>query len=219
MALTPGLKLPIPESTETADGPDAFSDLANGVEDYVYDRILPAGVTRVPSHFWGQGTSLPTSADLRAGDTYRHTGLGCMLMYNSSAWRQAEVPTVSNLAAVKAISDSHASVLYTGFTAVSAAASTVCVWNGSKWTYELYGLLGGVTDGNGIVSFPHGGIGGAPIAWGVSKTNQDTEALNLVVSPMAFDKTTTHLVTRVTRTDSSAILQFDAARFSWWARW
>lgn len=75
MALTDALKLPIPELTETADGPDAFSDLANAVEDWAYDRILPAGVTRYLPHYWGPLASFPTTG-IKAGDTFRHTALG-----------------------------------------------------------------------------------------------------------------------------------------------
>jgi hypothetical protein len=98
---TNALALPFPELTETADGPDAFSDLANAVEDYVYDRILPAGVTRYLSHHWGQGTSVPATSTtgLRQGDTYFHTGLSAMLKYNGTAWR---VIGISNSSSVDA---------------------------------------------------------------------------------------------------------------------
>lgn len=89
MGTTPGLKLPIPELTETADGPDAFSDLANATEDFVYDRILPAGVTRVPSYFWGQGVTYPTGTELRPGDVYLHTSFG-LRQYNGTTWVPAD---------------------------------------------------------------------------------------------------------------------------------
>lgn len=95
MAATNALALPIPELTQLADGPDAFSDLANAVEDYFYDRITPAGVTRTPTYYWGAGTTPPdpgSTAGLQRGDTYWHTGQGVLLDYNGTAWRQAAFP-------------------------------------------------------------------------------------------------------------------------------
>jgi hypothetical protein len=90
---TDALALPFPELTETADGPDAFSDLADAIEDYFYDRTLPAGITRMPSYFWGSGVTPPatTTAGLMRGDTYYHTGQGVLLAYNGAQWRPVGV--------------------------------------------------------------------------------------------------------------------------------
>lgn len=98
MGTTNALALPFPELTETADGPDAFSDLANAVEDYFYDRILPAGVTRVPRYHWGDGITPPatTAPGLRIGDTYFHTNQGVMLAFTGTEWRQAGFPTAGS---------------------------------------------------------------------------------------------------------------------------
>lgn len=94
MGATDALALPFPELTQTADGPDAFSDLANAVEDYFYDRILPAGVTRAPSYHWGSGTNPPLAATpgLRNGDTFFHSGQNTLLSFNGTDWRQAAFP-------------------------------------------------------------------------------------------------------------------------------
>lgn len=91
MDTTPGLKLPIPDLTEMADGPDAFSDLGLAIESFLYDRTLPVGVTRVPSYFWGAGTTPPSGALLRTGDTYRHTSTG-PLLYNGTDWVEVGRP-------------------------------------------------------------------------------------------------------------------------------
>lgn len=138
MGTTPNLKLPIPELTETADGPDAFSDLALATEGYVYNRVLPAGVVRVPNYYWGVGTSLPTGTDLRAGDTYRHTGLGCLMAYNGAAWRQAGVSVAANQTARLAISTSHAAALHESFRIWQTDTGAEWAWNGASW--ELVGM-------------------------------------------------------------------------------
>lgn len=133
MGATPGLKLPIPELTETADGPDAFSDLGLAVEGYVYDRTLPTGVTRAPIHHWGSGTNFPTGAALRTGDTYRHTGLGCLMAYNSAAWRQVEMPVVADSTARTALSTTYGTLLHTGFRVRQTDISVTWEWTGTEW--------------------------------------------------------------------------------------
>lgn len=133
--LTNGLSLPIPDLTEAADGPDAIGDLANAIEDYVYDRILPAGVTRYPNHHWGAGTSLPTLAQgARAGDRYRHTGLGCRMVFDGTNWLQDEISVVGNAAARDAISTNYGSLLYYGFR-VRADLNRTYEWTGGFWKY------------------------------------------------------------------------------------
>jgi hypothetical protein len=116
MGVTNGLALPIPELTESADGPDAFSDLANAVEDYVYDRTLPAGVTRYLPHHWGSGTSLPTvGMGARDGDTYRHTGLGCLMRFNGTDWKQARFAEVANKTARDAMVTNYSALMHDNF--------------------------------------------------------------------------------------------------------
>jgi hypothetical protein len=95
VALTDGLKLPIPELTEGADGPAAFGSLANAVEDYAYDRILPTGVTRWPGHHWGSVTTLPTGTSVKRGDTAWYATYNVLVAYDGTNWRQAEIPVVA----------------------------------------------------------------------------------------------------------------------------
>lgn len=139
MGATDALKLPIPELTETADGPDAFSDLANAVEDYVYDRVLPIGVSRAPSHHWGSGTALPTAAGgLKVGDTYTHTGLGtdgCLMRYSVAGWRQAEVPRFASIAALTAAVTNYAALFYRGFDAFQEDRLYRRKYDGQAWIY------------------------------------------------------------------------------------
>lgn len=136
MGATNGLGLPIPELTEMADGPDAISDLANATEDYFYDRILPAGITRHPSYHWGSGTTFPTTG-LMAGDTYFHTGLGGLMRYSGVAWRQTEMFEVANAAARNVISTNYSSLLYRGFRVYEADKGYIREWDptGSLWRY------------------------------------------------------------------------------------
>jgi hypothetical protein len=95
VALTDGLKLPIPELTDSADGPAAVSGLANAVEDWSYDRILPSGVTRWPKHHWGPVTTLPSGTSVKRGDTAWYSPYNVMVMYDGTNWRQAEIQTVA----------------------------------------------------------------------------------------------------------------------------
>lgn len=137
MATTDGLKLPIPELTDTADGPDAFSDLGNAVEDYLLDRILPSGITHYPSHHWGSGTAFPTAAQgAKASDTYLHTGLGgsVMMLVSGTSWRQVAVGEVANYAALDAMANNYSSLLHPGLRVRQAdLAGSLWEWTGSAW--------------------------------------------------------------------------------------
>lgn len=92
MGATPQLKLPSPELNEQADGPDAVSDLGAAVESYFYDRTLPTGITRAPHYHWGSGATLPTSAALRAGDTYMQSGR-LMMFVSGTTWAEVGRPS------------------------------------------------------------------------------------------------------------------------------
>jgi hypothetical protein len=147
VAVTNGLVLPIPELTDTADGPDAISDLANAVEDYFFDRILPPGVTRWSTFHWGSGASFPTVLQgAKVGDLYYHTGLACtMRAINPGAttpvWRQAEPAIVASKTARDAVSTNYSALLYEGFEIhVQTVAGPPVIpgnkyrWSGSAWT-------------------------------------------------------------------------------------
>lgn len=140
MAVTNGLALPIPELTDTADGPDAISDLANATEDYVYDRILPAGVTRYLLHHWGAGTTLPTAAQgVKVGDTFTHTGLACTMRAvdptaTTPVWRQVTMAEVGTIAARDAISTNYTALLHPGFRVRQTDVGILWEWTGTAWT-------------------------------------------------------------------------------------
>jgi hypothetical protein len=95
VATTDGLLLPIPELTDSADGPGGFGALANALEDYLYDRILPTGVTRSPMHHWSAGTAFPTGTAVKRGDHFFHTTYNVLCVYDGTNWRQAEIPVVT----------------------------------------------------------------------------------------------------------------------------
>jgi hypothetical protein len=134
---TDALLLPYPELTEAADGPNAVSRLANAVEDYFYDRILPVGVTRYATYHWGSGTTFPTAVQgARVGDTYFHTGLGCRMKFDGTAWAQDGVmATPANVAARDAISTNYSALLYPTFRVRVADTGRIWEWTGSFWKY------------------------------------------------------------------------------------
>jgi hypothetical protein len=133
---TPLLALPIPELTDTADGPDGYSKLGAAVENYLYARTLPTGITRWPKYHWGSGTVYPTAANgVKVGDTFIHTGLGSSLMvYGGASWRQEAPAEVANAAARTAIATNYQSLLYAGFTVIQADTGTVWRYTaGNTW--------------------------------------------------------------------------------------
>jgi hypothetical protein len=130
VAATDGLKLPIPEITDTADGPDAISDLANAVEDYVLDRLMPTGIVHYGPHHWGTGTVYPTTAaGVRPFDTYYHSGLVCLMRYDGTTWTQAARSVVTTPAARAAISTNYAGLLHDGFTVWDSTSKLEWRWN------------------------------------------------------------------------------------------
>lgn len=146
MAETQNLKLQIPELTETADGPDAFRDMAQGIEDYVYNRILPTGVLRAPEAYWGASGSLPNNAAVRVGDTATHTGLRSLMVCigltaNGPTWDQLRPATVATLAERNVISSQFKDILPFGFTVIQDPTGQYPrVW---EWRAYYWHLVGG----------------------------------------------------------------------------
>jgi hypothetical protein len=135
VGVTNGLALPFPELTDMADGPDAVSDLANATEDYFYDRILPAGVTRWSSFHWGSGTALPTfAAGARAGDTYEHTGLRSSMRFDGTNWRQIGAATGTDVQR-QAIETNYAALLHIGFR-YNEDTGRQWTWSGTAWQVQ-----------------------------------------------------------------------------------
>lgn len=137
MGSTNGVLLPIPELTESADGPKAVSDLSNAIEDYFFDRIISAaqataGVARYLAYHWGAGTTLPSGGLLRIGDTYQHNGLRCLVRWNGTIWRQIEPAVVATAAERDTISTTYAALLHMGFK-VTVTGTGDFEWGGTTW--------------------------------------------------------------------------------------
>lgn len=137
MGATNALLLPYPDLTEAADGPDALQNLADAVEDYFYDRILPAGITRWPKHHWGSGTAFPTTGTL-TGDTYYHNGLACLMVKSTGgAWRQTHPSLVADRAARLVMSTTYDTILHDGFIVHETAGNRRYAWDGvATWVIE-----------------------------------------------------------------------------------
>lgn len=80
----------------------------------------------------GTGTAFPTT-DLHRGDVYHHTGLGCLMVWTGTAWRQATEPTVADTAALTSISTTYSALLYDGFTVWVADQDSQVTWNAASW--------------------------------------------------------------------------------------
>lgn len=147
MGSTNGVLLPYPELTETADGPAALAGLANSIEDYFFDRVLPGGITRYVPYHWGTGTTYPTTGGgLKAGDTYYHSTLGCTMRYTGSVWRQSHLATLTAVQRQALTS----AILHDGFEVFETDTDRVVYWNGSRWrlrTAEATGTTGGTNSG------------------------------------------------------------------------
>lgn len=139
MGTTPGLKLRYPELTDTADGPTGISNLGLDVENYVYNRQLPSGVTRYPGYHWGSVSgSFPSGAF--AGDTVWRSDVGT----SGSLWRYTgnasqgtagwvcseEVTTTST---TRPLTSGANSAAYRGFRIFETDTGESYRWDGSAW--------------------------------------------------------------------------------------
>jgi hypothetical protein len=159
LGVTTNLKLPYPELTDAVDGPTSFDALAQGVEDYFYRRILPTGVTRMPSYHWGAGVNYPTG--VAVGDTFVHNSLGPSLMrWNGVNWRQVEPAEVADETTRNAISIGQ--TLYSGFRVRQLDVNQLLEWDApnARWA-KLPG-----------VPIPLWSSGGSPSGLVVPNTNQ-----------------------------------------------
>lgn len=132
MAVTPRLKLPIPDLTGVADGPDAFSDLALALEDYVLDRVKPTGILHAPNHHWGSGVSYPVTGR-QVGDTYFNSALRSLMVYTGQTvdWVQAHGPLYCTGATQRPPRTSYG--LYEGFQIYIGTQAQVYTWDGTRW--------------------------------------------------------------------------------------
>lgn len=205
MGVTTNLKLPYPELTDAVDGPTSFDALAQGVEDYFYRRILPAGVTRMPVYNWGAGSSFPSGA--ASGDTFTHMGLGPSLMrWNGAAWRQAEPAEVANQTQRLALSTgANASLLYSGFSVHQADTNVTYEWDGTgTWNVRARQLI---RTGTGTIAIGAAGTAGSvEINFGATFAQPPNVQLTLIsTTGVAYswqlwaDSTTTTLVEVIAR--------------------
>jgi hypothetical protein len=111
---------------------------------------------KTPTYYWGSGTSFPTLG-LGSGDTYFHTGLGCLMGWDGVNWRQREATEVASLTARDTISTTYSSLLYAGFKVL--VAGTEYIWNGSKWLPDQWiyvGAAGAPAFQNGWINYDNG---------------------------------------------------------------
>ena len=140
MGTTTNLKLPWPELTDAVDGPGSFEDLAQGIEDYFFNRILPAGITRSPVYHWGSGASFPARPAI--GDTFTHTALGPSLMrWNGAAWRQVEPADVASVSARNVISINQSALLHPNFQVRQTDTGEAWRWDGASTWQPASGTL------------------------------------------------------------------------------
>lgn len=83
---------------------------------------------------------------------------------------------------------------------------------GGLW---LAGNVAGVTDADGLITFPHDGPG-VPTAWSVTGRAQLTDALNQVAAVYPHDQTATTLTLRAIRNDQQLYLAGNPINAVWW---
>jgi hypothetical protein len=87
-------------------------------------------------------------------------------------------------------------------------------WDGSAWRYLTYGVFTGTTDGNGLVSFGHGGED-VPASWLAMPTGQQTDPLTLVLKLVAWAQAASTLTVRAVRDDTNAYFPGTPVKFFW----
>lgn len=142
--------------------PNTAKGVASGIATLDGSGFLTAGQTPQYLHqHRGSGTTLPTGA-ARAGDTYFHTGLNCLMGYDGTNWRQRERAEVSGYANVTAISTNYAAAIYSGFEVLDTATNLVWCWNGTVWdtrglilgkAWGTAGIVAGIASGTMTVPF------------------------------------------------------------------
>ena len=166
----------------------------------------------------GAGTTLPTT-DLRRGDVYYHTGVTCLMRYNGTAWRQAEVPSVVGNTARQAMITNYLSVLHSGFQIFHEGHGLVQTWGGTPaaFRFVLTGQGQYTTNADGYVYIAHNG-GQAPLSWGCGQYASSTQGQTNVSKVTAASQDATNLVMQFVRTDSSSVFNNPNLGASWWAR-
>jgi hypothetical protein len=132
--------------------PTTQKGAASGVASLDGSSFLTAA--QVPQYLHqhrGSGTSFPTG--IRAGDTYLHTGFGCLFTYNGTGWKQAEEFAVANLAGRDALKTNYPTLLHVGLRVWQTDISVEWMWTGSDWTPTNAGQISGKLYGPGAATF------------------------------------------------------------------
>lgn len=135
-----GITVPTGQVVTLTDAPAAATAAAN--KGYVDGLFTSPPTSRKLAAYWGSGTAFPAT-NIAAGDTYLHTGLGGLMTYNGSAWKQEEIPTVANATARTNISTNYPSLLYVGFQVYQSDIGVGWKWTGSEWAAidPVYGKM------------------------------------------------------------------------------
>jgi hypothetical protein len=86
------------------------------------------------------------------------------------------------------------------------------VYDGSTWRFVLRASGRGTTDASGQIFISHG-AGQTPVAWFPSIRSQDTDQLNIISKFLAAGESSTQLILRVTRSDTSTYLTGTAVNY------
>jgi hypothetical protein len=95
--------------------------------------------------------------------------------------------------------------------------SVVHVFDGSKWSFTIYGEATYNTASTGIAQIAHG-AGQAPVTFGGTLGPQSTEIKNQVCNLQTYFSDSTYINFRINRTDSLAVLGSDTVDIAWWAK-
>jgi hypothetical protein len=131
--------------------PTATAHIAT--KNYVDGQITTpiAGARKLSAH-WGSGTAFPTG-NILTGDTFLHTGLGCIMQYNGTTWHQREVSIVANTAARTAISTTYSASLYAGFQVMQTDFNVRWEWTGTEWEARSPVIGKGWATANGNITY------------------------------------------------------------------
>lgn len=104
----------------------------------IHVRAGTGTTSRLPQH-WGSGTTLPAlGAGTSINDSYYHTGLGCIMRWDGTVWRQVGRTEVNSTAARDTIATNYGGsggLLYYGFTVFDTSTNLTWIYNNSGWTF------------------------------------------------------------------------------------
>lgn len=155
--LNGGATVPAGKKITITDDAAADTDAANA--HYVKGLFTTPPAGRKVPVFWGSLAAPPPGA--LDGDTYRHSGLGQVFVYDStytSPWRQVDIKAVADGPARGAVSTNYASVLYNGYRVYQVDKGIHYTWDTAEWIGE-FGAQLPMNEAN---------VGGATLPWGTA---------------------------------------------------